>query len=119
MSKYDEVYQKHCNHEMLSDYEWDILIGCIIDKVEAGETVSDEEQRILAEECGFYEEEMIDTLRHGWVLMWGIYHFDDKFYACEYSFHDDYGCEFEDNVVLKEVEQRVIQETKWFPKEEK
>lgn len=119
MNKYHEIYRKYCKKEPLTDYEWDTLIYGIIDKVEAGKSISDKEQSILMEEWGIYEEEVIDTLRHGWVLMWGIYHFNDKFYACEYSFHDDYGCEFYDNVVLKEVERRIIQETKWFPKEEK
>ena len=82
-------------------------VEMVYDKVEAGETLEEEELDIIMRDDAI-DTEILEVGRKGWVEMRGIYEIRGRYWAIDYAYNDMCGTECDSQVLQEVIEKEVV-----------
>lgn len=115
---YEELLEKICNREEITDEEYDFITEVFLNKLRAGEEISSEEISHLLFEYDWVDRIPIEIARHGWVWCRFIIEIcPGEYYAIEANYNDDCGIDYIDPQVCPRVEKRKILTEQWIERD--
>lgn len=115
---YEELLEKICNREEITDEEYDFVTEVFLNKLRAGEEISSEEISHLLFEYDWVDRIPIEIGRHGWVWCKFIIEIClGEYYRVEANYNDDCGIDYIDPQIVPRVEKRKVITEQWVVKE--
>lgn len=87
------------SHGRINFHDRVTIINRLDSRIQRGEELMPEELEALFRLKEPVDEQLIEEWGHGYVVYSAVFKFHDKFYMAYYSVHDDYGRDFEAQVL--------------------
>lgn len=111
----EEIYEKWCDKDPMTDEELECLSSFILTKLEQGEVLSQVDFQFIFEQWDYETGNFVEEWSHGWIVYDYIINAPNgKHYMFRSAHHDDYG--FMDEIaeqVCPEVELKEVPKWMW------